>query len=318
MVKDYNKKRVVVIGSINVDYILKVDRFPIKGETLITNAYEIREGGKGANQAIAISKLGIPTNFIGKIGADIYTEILMQSFKKANINIEGIMIDKLEKTGTAFITVDIYGNNTIIISPGANYKLTKKDIELNKALILDCDIVVLQLEISKEVVEYIINFSKNASKLIVLNLSPFMNIEKRVFQKVDFLIVNEIEIKQLSGLAFDKNKIKIMLKEIRKFYKNNIIITLGEKGAVGINKNDEIFILPTYPVDKLDSTGAGDAFIGGFILGLIGGKNMKECINLGNAVGSISITKLGAQESLPTEQELSQFLKSYDWFYKSL
>ena len=228
------------------------------------------------------------------------------------------MIDKLEKTGAAFITVDICGNNTIITSPGANYKLTKKDIELNKALILDCDIVVLQLEIPKEVVEYVINFSKNASKLIILNLSPFMNIEKRVLQKVDFLIVNEIEIKQLSGLAFDKNKIKIMLKEIRKFYKNNIIITLGEKGAVGINNNDEIFILPSYPVDKLDSTGAGDAFIGGFILGLISGKDMKECINLGNAVGSISITKLGAQGSLPTEQELSQFLKSYDWFYKSL
>ncbi|MCL4386428.1 MAG: ribokinase [Actinobacteria bacterium] len=315
MVKDHNKKRVVVIGSINVDYILKVVRFPVKGETLIANSYEIRTGGKGANQAKAISKLGIPVSLVGKIGEDIYTETLMQSFKKANINTKGIIIDKLEKTGAAFITVDIHGNNTIIISPGANYELTKKDIELNKELILDCDIVVLQLEIPKEVVEYVINFSKNVSKLIVLNLSPFMKIEKSLLKRVDFLIVNEIEIKQLSGSAFDnfdKNQIEIILRKIRKFYKNNIIITLGEKGAVGINSNDEIFILPTYPVDKLDSTGAGDAFIGGFILGLISEKSMKECINLGNAVGSISITKLGAQESLPTKKELSQFLKSYD------
>ena len=179
-------KKVIVVGSVNIDHILKVDRFPVNGETVLSNGYELREGGKGANQAVAISRLGVPVSFIGKVGKDLFADMLTLKLKKEKINIHGIVIENLEKTGSAFITVDKNGSNIIVVNSGANSKLNIDDIDINEKILLDCDIVVLQMEIPKNVVEYVINIADKAHKLLLLNLSPFTYINEVILQKVDF------------------------------------------------------------------------------------------------------------------------------------
>ncbi len=303
-------KKVTVIGSLNIDHILKVSVLPSKGETLISNSYNLSEGGKGANQAIAIARLGVPVSIIGKVGGDIYGEMLTKNLKESDVDIEGIIVDKLGKTGSAFITVDENGNNTIVVARGVNERLSTDDIEAMKSKILESDIVVLQLEIPKDIVEYIINFSRDADKLIILNFSPAIDIDKNVLNKVDFLIMNEIETKYLVGYDLEFNNIKTAIRELRKLFSKNIIITFGVKGSICVTEDDKILEVPAYSINTVNSTGAGDAFIGGFILGLGKGKCVKDCVVLGNAAGALSAAKLGSQSSLPYKDELDDFLKS--------
>lgn len=303
-------KKVTVVGSLNIDHVLKVEKLPLKGETIISNNYNLYEGGKGSNQAASIGRLGISVDMIGKVGKDIYGERLIKNLSKSNVNVSGIIIDDTVSTGTTFITVDKNGNNTIVINPGANGKLTINDIESQKNKIISKDIILLQQEIPKDVISHVVNISKHYNKNIILNFAPAIDTSNDTLSKVDYLILNEIEIAQLTGVTAISKNINKAIKKLRNYYSNNIIITLGENGSIYIVNNDKIIKVPSYDVKSVDSTGAGDAFIGGFVLGLIEGRNIKECVMWGNAAGSITTTKLGAQSSFPDKEELFFFLKS--------
>ena len=301
-------KKVAVIGSLNVDHILKVDELPSKGQTLISGSYDIIEGGKGANQAVAISKMGLAVGMIGKVGEDESGKILIKSLKNSKVGIGGIIVSKSVKTGAAFITVDKDGNNTIIVAPGANCELSIEDIIKKEKQILDSDIVVLQLEIPVGLVSYVINYAKEKDKLVVLNFAPAMDIHKEVLAKVDYLIMNEVEFQFLTGREFRFDSLAESVKRLREFFNNYLVITLGEKGSVCADRDAELLKVPSFRVKAVDSTGAGDAFVGGFILGIIQNRSMKECLQLGNAAGAVSVTKLGAQTSLPDRNEIESFL----------
>jgi ribokinase len=303
-------KKVVVIGSLNIDHILRVNNLPHEGETIISESYEIGEGGKGANQAVAIGKLGLPVGIIGKIGKDRSGEMLTESLKRFNVGTDGLIISRYGKTGAAFIMVDKKGNNTIVVAPGSNHELNIKDIKAKEDCLSGADIVVLQMEIPVDTVSYIISRANEEGKTIVLNYAPALEIGKDVLAKVNYLVVNEIEFQALSGNLFKFENLAESINKIREFYKQNLIITLGSKGSAVFNSKDGLIEVPPYTVEAVDSTGAGDAFIGGFILGISKKKPLVYCVKLGNASGAMSVLKPGAQPSLPGRRELRDFLKS--------
>ena len=308
---------VVVVGSLNIDHVLKVSELPLKGETIISESYELHEGGKGANQAVAIGRMGIDVRMIGKIGKDVYGQMLLKSLTHSNVKTENIIIDKKLRTGTALITVDRKGYNTIVLYQGANGGLRIDDILKNKKTLKKCDIVVLQQEIPRDVISYTINIAKEYKKIIVLNFAPALDLSKDSIKKVDFLILNESEISKLTGIECNEKNVKEPILQLKRFFKNNIIVTLGEYGSAYMTSCGDYYRIPSVRVNSVDSTGAGDAFIGGFVYGLVQMKDIYDCVILGNIAGAMSVQKVGAQASLPYENELKNFLKtkkmSYIW-----
>jgi ribokinase len=301
-------KSISVVGSLNIDHILTVERLPAFGETISSINYELAEGGKGSNQAAALGKLGLEVHMFGKIGNDKFGQLLINSLSKANVNTKGLVIDPNEKTGAAFITVDKNGNNTIVLNPGANGSFNLEDIERFKNLIFKNDILLLQMEIPKEIVIYLINEARKLEKTILLNLAPPINIDNKTLNKLDYLIINETEMEFLTNIEFLENNLDIEIKSLRKIFHKNLIITLGPLGAAYSISNQNFEIVPTFNVVTVDKTAAGDAFIGGFIFGLVNNMNIKTCIEMGNANGSISTTTRGALKSLPDMNTFHNFL----------
>ena len=304
-------RKITIIGSLNIDHILKVTNLPLKGETVSSKTLTISEGGKGANQAIAISRLGLGVEIIGKIGRDKYGEMLINNLKKCNVGISGLIVSNL-KTGSAFITVDRKGDNLIVIFSGANSELKIRDLRIKEKIIKESDIIILQQEIPKEVVSFSINYAHRLKKICILNYSPVRKIEKKVLNKVDYLIVNEIELSQLIGYPVNQKNAEELIRKTHIFFINNIILTLGSKGSICLTADNRLIRVPSHRVNAIDSTGAGDAFIGGFVYGLSTFKNIKESIIYGNAAGALAVTKFGAQTSFPNIFELNKFIKKQD------
>ena len=301
---------VVVVGSLNIDHVLKVSELPLKGETIISESYELHEGGKGANQAVAIGRMGIDVRMIGKIGKDVYGQMLLKSLTHSNVKTENIIIDKKLRTGTALITVDRKGYNTIVLYQGANGGLRIDDILKNKKTLKKCDIIVLQQEIPKDVIQFTIDIAKEFKKFIVLNFAPVLDLNKNSMEKVDFLILNESEISKLTGIKCNEKNVKEPILQLKKFFKNNIIVTLGEYGSACMTSCGDYYRIPSVRVNSIDSTGAGDAFIGGFVYGLVQNKDIYSCVTFGNISGALAVRKVGAQASLPYEKEFKIFLKT--------
>jgi len=238
---------VVVVGSLNIDHVLKVSELPLKGETIISESYELHEGGKGANQAVAIGRMGIDVCMIGKIGNDAYGQMLLKSLTHSNVKTENIIIDKKLRTGTALITVDRKGYNTIVLYQGANGGLRIDDILKNKKTLKKCDIVVLQQEIPRDVISYTINIAKEYKKIIVLNFAPALDLSKDSIKKVDFLILNESEISKLTGIECNEKNVKEPILQLKRFFKNNIIVTLGEYGSACMTSCGDYYRIPSCP-----------------------------------------------------------------------
>jgi len=301
-------KSVTVVGSLNIDHILSVNNLPSLGETIHSKSYEIAEGGKGANQASAIGKLGVQVSMFGKVGDDDFGQLLINSLKSSGVCTDGIIIDKNINTGSAFITVDRSGNNTIVLNSGANGCLDIDDVKKFEDSIFFSDILLLQMEIPRNIIIYLIKKAKNLKKTILLNLAPAMDIGNDVLNKLDYLIVNETEMEFLTRIKFTGNNLREEIMALRKFFFKNLIITLGPLGAAYCLEGFEFTNIPTFDVVTKDKTAAGDAFIGGFIYGLANGKDIKNSIIMGNANGSLSTTIIGAQKSLPDLNKLNTFL----------
>jgi ribokinase len=301
-------KSISVVGSLNIDHILTVEKLPSFGETITSINYELSEGGKGSNQAAALGKLGLEVHIFGKVGNDEFGQLLINSLGEANVNTKGLVIDPNEKTGAAFITVDNNGNNTIVLNSGANRSFDLQDINKFKNLIFKNDILLLQMEIPKEIVVYLINEARKLEKTILLNLAPAIHLNSEILNKLDYLIINETEMEFLTDIKFLENNLDIEIRSLRKFFYKNLIITLGPMGAAYSINNQNFEIVPTFNVVTVDKTAAGDAFIGGFIFGLVNNMDIKTCIEMGNANGSISTTARGALKSLPDINTFHKFL----------
>ena len=296
-------KKALVIGSLNMDMTVKVEKLPKLGETIFGNEFYESCGGKGANQAVAVAKLGMKTEMIGMVGKDIQGEKLIQ-------NLVDNVIKSNELTGRAIITVDKNGDNNIIVIAGSNFKITEKDI-LNKIdAIAENDIVILQNEIPLSVVEFCLLKAKELGKITVFNPAPATKLNDRIFHNTDYLILNETEMEEIFEIKiFNEGYTEKMLCKKEENGIKNIILTLGEKGCVYFDKNNDVNKYEAYKVKAIDTTAAGDSFIGAFAMKICECGDTGEAIKYATAVSAIVVTRQGAQSSIPTKDEIEEFIK---------
>lgn len=299
---------ITVIGSLNMDLITYVDRIPKIGETVLGKDFKQIPGGKGANQAAAIAKLGAEVKMMGCIGSDGMGNALLNSLQKDGVDVSQIIGLKDISTGIATITVDQAGNNCIIVAPGANYRFLPKQIQNSKKLILDSQIIVIQLEIPLETVKYSLKLAKQFGKTTILNPAPALKLENELLSYVDLLIPNETELEILSGRPV-RNETEIIeaAQVMIKRGIKDLIVTIGEKGCIYVNEK-RYKSFKSYKVDAVDTTAAGDSFIGAMAVSLSEGKSAEEAIPFATAVAALTVTKKGAQDSLPYRHEVRNLL----------
>ena len=304
-------KKILVIGSLNMDFSIKTPKMPVPGETIIGESFHLNPGGKGANQAFAIGKLGADVSMLGMVGNDEYAKLLKQNLESVNVNTQGIIEQNNTSTGVAFVTVDSNGENSIIVISGANEKVNTEFIDENINLIDDADIIVMQLEIPVDVVTYVARIAKEKNKLVVLDPAPARaDLPDELFSYVDIMKPNETELSILTGVdtSNDDNIIKADKSLVEKGVKN-VIVSLGGRGSILVNKdyNKKFNSLGLTPID---TTAAGDSFTAALVSYLASDKSLEEAIQFGHVVSSIVITKKGAQESIPSLEEVRLFLEN--------
>ena len=283
-------KKILIIGSINKDLVVTAPRFPKEGETILGSNFYTGNGGKGANQACAIGKLGGDVSILGAVGDDSFGKDLCNALISNNVNTDNLIIKNNVSTGIAVITVTDDGANNIIVAQGANALITKDDIK--EELISLYDIIVMQLEIPLEIAEYAAYIAKKLGKTVVLNPSPAVKLSRDFLSYVDILIPNETEIDIIGGIdyAFERGV-------------KNIILTLGVNGCDFINKEGRKHF-DAYKVDVLDTTAAGDSFLGGVVRMIADNKSIEEAIIFATKVSNITVTRKGAIDSIPTYNEV--------------
>ena len=300
--------KVLVLGGINVDYVIHSERAPREGESLIGSDFRVNCGGKGANQAIAIAKLGCEVKIIGAVGCDSGGEISLGNLKSFGVDTSSV-VRAGTHTGAALITV-AGGDNRIVVAVGANDELTCEDIDRRREDFKWADIVVMQLEIPTNVVLYAAKIAKEYGKTVILNPAPVRDIDKEVYSYVDLVIPNEIEAELISGIApTDKESTESALRFFTSLSAKNAIITLGDRGSAYLLEG-EYFERGVYKVRRVDTTSAGDSFIGGLCVCLSEGKDLHGAIDYAAAVSAITVSREGASVSIPTKNEVELFLKS--------
>jgi len=298
--------KIVVIGSINLDLVVEVDEIPKIGETVIGNSLSQIPGGKGANQAVAMAKLGCDVDFLGKVGNDNFSSLVLESMRKSGVNTRNIETEDTS-TGIAIINVDKKANNNIIVIPGANGKVDETYLLEHEEIIKKAEVVVFQLEIPIDTVKFGLKLAKRHDKLTILNPAPAYELDDEIIENVDIIIPNEHELSRLTHMEInDENDLINASKALIERKIKKIIVTLGEKGALYVD-NNTTKLYPSYKVKAVDSTAAGDAFIGGFVGNYIQTKDIDKAIDMGQRTAAIAIQRFGAQTSLPTLEEVLNF-----------
>jgi ribokinase len=298
------KKVIVVIGSSNTDLVIQTEKFPQPGETVIGGEFSTFAGGKGANQAVAASRLGGDVFFIARVGNDGFGEESIKGFLKDNIHTKCVFKDDNYPTGVASIVIDEHGQNTIVVAPGANNQLSVADIDKSMDSIEKASIVLIQLEIPMDTVRHVLNKLSDLGKKVILNPAPAQKIEDILYSKIYLITPNETEASLLSDVKV--NSIKAASNAADVFINKgveNVIITMGEKGAFFKNAKEQ-FHIPANKVNVKDTTAAGDIFNGALAVALAEGRNWKEAILFANAASAIGVGRLGAQASVPYRKEI--------------
>lgn len=302
--------KVLVVGSLNMDFVVNVDMAPLPGETKSAKKFTLVPGGKGANQAYALGRLGVNVSMIGAVGKDEYGTKLIANLKDAKVNTKRILKMNNINTGSAFITVLNNGENSILTVGGANKLLDKDIIDKNIDLIRKSDIIVMQLEIPIDVVLYVAKLAKLLGKTVIIDPAPASsNIPDELFKYVNIIKPNETELQILSGMELVKeedyiNAARILINK----GVDKVIITLGANGSLLVTK-DDYKKFAALKVSVVDTTAAGDSFTAGLIKGLSEGKVLDEAIRYGHIVSSIVVTRHGAQTSIPTKLEVEEKIK---------
>jgi len=301
-------KKILVLGSSNVDLILRIPRFHDPGETIIGENLVTVFGGKGANQAIASKRLGGKVGFITKLGMDFYGKSYRHYLIENGLPRKFLLQDKKLPTGIALIEVNPQGENRIIVSPGANSFLSTKDLKSFTQVWKGIRVFVAQLEIPLQTVSLALQAAKNQDALTLLNPSPSIPLPSALLSLVDFLVPNEWEAQSLTGIKMKRDQdLPKMAKSLLSRGVKNVVITLGPKGLFFKNREEEIW-MEAFRVKAVDTTAAGDAFMGALACGLSEGKPIPEVLRFADGAGALATTKLGAQPSLPRRKDLESFL----------
>ena len=299
-------KNICVIGSLNMDLVVNVDKMPKPGQTIIGSNFKEVPGGKGANQAVAMARLNGNVSMIGKVGEDGFGQTLINSLKNDKVDTTYIKTTK-GATGVALITVDNNAQNSIVVSPGANFEVKEEDIDNNIEAIKNSDIVVLQLETPLNTIKYALKKSKELNKYTILNPAPALKLDDEIIKNVDLLTPNETELEIISGVSIETEEdiqkaAQIMIEKGVK----ELIVTLGSKGSLYINKEKSIF-KKAYKVEAVDTTAAGDSYTAALAVALSKDKSIEEAMDFASKVGALSVLKEGAQSSLPTLEDVENF-----------
>lgn len=288
------------------DLVVQTQKLPLDGETIIGSTFNRFTGGKGANQAVAAAKLGGDVAMIGKLGEDDFGKEHIEALKTYNVNHQFVLFDSEESTGVGSIQIDKNGMNRIIVVPGSNLKLSEQDIEGLESVIIDSDIIVLQLEIPMETVYKSIELAHRHGKEIILNPAPAQPIDMDYIDKIDYFVPNETEASLLSNVEVTSLESAEKAADVLlgQGYKN-VIITLGENGVIFKNK-DKLEYIEAHTVKAIDSTAAGDSFVGSLAYGLSVDMNINQTLNLAVAASALTVTKLGAHPSLPKHEEVDR------------
>lgn len=300
--------KVCIVGSMNMDVVLSVKAMPKEGETIFSDAMKMIPGGKGANQAVAAARCGAEVIMVAKTGEDGNGKTLVDELIKDRIETKYIFKDRNNLTGTAIITVDNDANNSIIVVSGSNMSLTKDEINSCESVIKDSDIVITQFETPMEAGIEAFKIAKDNNKITILNPAPAKEIKDELLKYTDIIVPNETEVFSLTGInVYDLETAKVAAKELNNKGVKYVIVTLGEKGAALIG-DGKAEIIPAFKVKAVDTTAAGDSFIGGFSSKLeiskINFENIKAAILFGNKVSSIAVQRPGAQPSIPYLEEI--------------
>ena len=301
-------KKIAVIGSSNVDMIIKSAQLPKPGETVGNGIFAKANGGKGANQAVAAARAGGNVAFICCLGNDDFAPVMLSDFKNDRIDTQFVFIEQNVATGIALILVDNNAENCVSVAPGANYLLSPARIKKAETVIKESEIILLQLEIPIESVLFAIELSHKHKKKVMLNPAPARQIDDMHLAMVHSLILNESETEFLTGLPVQTDsQIREAAKVLLAKGPQNIVITLGAKGAFVKNSDrDEFF--PGFKVEAVDTTAAGDVYCGSLAVALVEGKSIFEAVKFASAASAISVTRLGAQPSVPSRKEIDEFL----------
>jgi ribokinase len=297
---------ILVVGSLNADLVVRAPRFPKPGETISGEDLQIIPGGKGANQSVAAARQGASVAIVGRVGNDSFGPELINNLQRNQVDTTHVQVDAQSATGTATIIVDANGQNSIVLSPGGNGRVTPEDVK--EISFSEYKLLLLQLEIPVEAVSAAAQCAKQNGVRVLFNPAPARDLPPELISLPDFLLPNETELSLLtnqlvSDTASAENAAKMLLARGAQ----NVIVTLGANGALIVNREMTKHIA-SFQVDVVDTTAAGDAFIGGFASALLENKSLEEAVRYGCACGALSATRFGAQPSLPTKEEVEKFL----------
>ena len=304
-------KKILVAGSSNIDFVLRVTEMPRKGETVRAKSFSKVPGGKGANQACACGKLGGDCTFLSAVGTDGLGDIVLDSLRAAGVKVDKVLCDKEAPTGMAVISVNDEGENSIMVVPGANAVCGTAYFEANRESLAAADIVLAQLETPAQDIYRLLEEAKQAGKTTVLNPAPAPDdIPDAVLRGLDFITPNETELEKLTGMKTGTvPEITAAARSLRDRGVRNVLVTIGPRGALLCGEAREK-IYPTFDAQRVDTTAAGDTFNAGLVVGLAEGMALEQAIRLANAAAAISITRKGAQTSIPTREEAEQLMDS--------
>ena len=287
-------KKILVLGSLSTDFVAITDRRPNVGETVQGNEFFTTFGGKGANQAVAAARLNSNVVMLGKVGADSFGEDILDNLKNNSVDINCVESVTSVSSGAALITI-ADSDNSIVYVPGANSSVDGEYVRKNKATIINCNIAIAQNEVSEDAIEALAEICIEAKIPFILNPAPYREVKASILEKATYLLPNESECKLLYP--------DLSIEEAVAKYPNKLIVTMGSNG-VFFNDGNKSHLIPSFKVEAVDTTGAGDTFIGGFSTGIANDLSIIEAIALGNLSASESVTKMGAQGGMPSLEEL--------------
>jgi len=299
-----NGIKILIVGSSNTDMVIKTHNFPAPGETILGGRFLMNAGGKGANQAVAAARLGGMVTFVGKIGDDIFGKQAVQQLEDEGIKVDFVAVDHENPSGVALITVDKKGENSIVVAPGSNGTLSPADFDKALAELEDSEFVLMQLEIPIPTVEHIASLAAQKQKKVVLNPAPAAGLSDELLRNIYLITPNETEAELLTGIKVtDLETAKKSALILNEKGVEIVIITMGSAGAF-LLKDGQAEIIGAPKVEAVDTTAAGDTFNGALVVALSEGKSIQESIAFANRAASISVTRIGAQSSVPYRNEI--------------
>jgi len=307
------EKKILVIGSTNVDFLIKTDKLPALGETVTGGIFMQNFGGKGANQAVGAARAGGNVTFVTCLGKDLYAEELVRSFRIDGIDTQYVFSDHETATGSALIMLDRDGNNYLSVAPGANFRLTPAHIDKALNSLMAAEIIILQMEIPFETTACVFKLAEKYNRKVLFNLAPARPFDKAILKHTHAFVVNEVEASMVTGLQVETDEeVRSAANTLLTMGPQIVVITLGARGSFISSAGYQQFV-PAFKVKAVDTTAAGDVYCGSLAVALVEGKSPVDAVRFAGAASAISVTRLGAQPSAPTRNEIEAFLASHKY-----